>query len=250
MEELSAIGSWGPLLAVGIGLSTLLVIVRATAIRGDSRQAALSHLRRRNALLTPHEAKCFAALRAAVPDNLVFAKVRAADVVAPADALAPVVRRQVRQGIVDVYLDFLICHAQTFRPLVVVELGDDYRDGMNWREREHLLECLCLFTGLPYMRVSAREAYSSADLRGRIRESLRAEGHDTPDPAAAAHFASELSRLRDARRERTAAPPRCPQCAGPMRFLRLRRRTSAAATYWRCCRHPDCRGVLPSASRE
>ncbi|MDI1289928.1 MAG: DUF2726 domain-containing protein, partial [bacterium] len=109
---------------------------------------------------------------------LVFASVRLAEVLkvnndacrtagAKRSALMRVTQKQV---------DFVLCVAETTRPMLVIELDDQTHGRSDRRERDEFVDEACATAGLPILHVRAARTYDAADIANRIGGALSLVG--------------------------------------------------------------------------
>lgn len=125
------------------------------------------------ALLTPAERSFFGVLQQAVgSDYQIFAKVRLADIVRP-------VRNPSRSGwqsafnrIAGKHVDFVLCDSSRLGVVAVIELDDRTHNRFERGVRDSLVDSALADAHIPVLRVSARQAYSPAQIRERMQSLL------------------------------------------------------------------------------
>lgn len=143
----------------------------------------------RQGVLTAGELAFFPVLLSAVrlvaeqrqaAEPLVLAKVRLADVVEVATAesgslsLTPSQRTTAQNRINSKHVDFVVCHPQTTRPLVVVELDDSSHNQPRRQARDEFVDRVCGSGPRPIhvLHVRASSSYDAERLAKQIQEAL------------------------------------------------------------------------------
>lgn len=117
-------------------------------------------------LLTPPERKFFVVLHKAVsPDLHVFAKVRLADIIQTKRGLPKNIWRRAFNRICNKHVDFVACHPETFKVLVVIELDDSSHDSSKARKTDNFKDAALAAASIPILRVPTQRSYSASLLR-------------------------------------------------------------------------------------
>jgi very-short-patch-repair endonuclease len=121
-------------------------------------------------LLTPSEAAFYLALvLAAGRRYIVFAKVRLADLCQDLDRWADI---QAFNKVSSKRVDFVLCDAMTFRPVLAVELDDRSHLRANRRDRDALVDGIFRTMGLGVYRQWVRRSYDPAAIARSIEDAL------------------------------------------------------------------------------
>ena len=122
-------------------------------------------------LLTASEAVFYAALLLAVGTRyVVFAKVRLADLCQDLDRWADTAAfNQVSSK----HVDFVLCDATTFKPVLAVELDDRSHVRANRRDRDALVDRVFQTMGLGAYRQWVRRSYDPAAIARGIEDALQ-----------------------------------------------------------------------------
>lgn len=135
----------------------------------------------RDSLLTPGEARFYAALREAVgPEGsrfAIMAKVRLEDVlIIPTmergDEDARSKRMSARGFVKSRHLDFLLCDPATLRPLLAIELDDASHQTPEARHGDDVKNKALHSAGLPLLRVRASGKYSAEEVRRTVTHAM------------------------------------------------------------------------------
>jgi Protein of unknown function (DUF2726) len=139
------------------------------------------HYKERTFLLTPTELDFFHALKLAVSKNeTIFAKVRQADVLETNYQKSHPAFWSKFNKISQRHFDFVLCDAQTSKPLCVIEINDkSHRRGDRIRRDQEVREAL-KHTSIQLIEIPASSSYNPDEVRKLIYE--RVTYYD--DPAA------------------------------------------------------------------
>ena len=123
--------------------------------------------RRHTFLFSKAERSLYRALRSFVPDHMIFAKVRLADLVSVTpgqpfwEHFSPINRK---------YIDFVVCDA-TLSPVLAIEL-DHLTGGKSDRLSVDELKSMLASASLPVVRIPSRRHYLFNELRRSLRPYL------------------------------------------------------------------------------
>jgi len=237
----------------GIVAVLLLIALAVVAARRQRYGGVSVPSYRRRDFLSKAEHAFFAVLQQAVAqDGLVFAKVRLADLLAPAAGQGSGGWQGAFNKIQAKHIDFVLCSPGDVAPRLAIELDDASHRQARRKERDQFLEAACQSAGLPLLRIAVHRDYVMRELREQIAPylglELAVDRHPTmelpaappPPPAASETAASET---RPALPPEPIAPPVCPKCGAPM--LRREGKSGALAgkVFWGCSTFPKCRGI-------
>jgi len=216
-------------------LEALLPAIR-DALGSGSPRAMTGPLpyRLRDDFLSPAEHSFFLVLRQAVADwAIICPKVSLGDLFYAQTGS----RRQnasSRSRIDRKHVDFVLCHPETLRPLVAVELDDGSHQRPDRQRRDRFVANVFSAAGLPLARLPVRYAYSPRELGESLRQA--ATGGDIPTAP------EELSGPPPPATDGSGAPP-CPKCGRPMVQRTAKRGGRSGTPFWGCPDYPHCRGV-------
>jgi len=126
------------------------------------------------------------------------------------------------------HVDFLLCHPQTLKPQIGVELVRSVPAG-GTRSADQFMEDLFLTAGLPLVQIPTNDRYVIAEIVGLFR-------------AAVSRVKQIERRLADVSRD---SIPMCPVC-GKLMVLRTHRvGPQAGQLYYGCVDNPTCTGTVP-----
>ena len=121
-------------------------------------------------LLTPSEAAFYTALLLAAGRRyVVFAKVRLADLCQDLDRWADT---RAFNKVSSKHVDFVLCDAATFRPVLVVELDDRSHLRADRRSRDEFVDGIFRTMGLGVYRQWVRHSYDPAAIARGIEDAL------------------------------------------------------------------------------
>jgi hypothetical protein len=162
-------------------VALVLLVIAATLVRLMRQQKKTAQIVADNyeavpALLTPAERSFFGVLQQAVAsDYQIFAKVRLADIVRP-------VRNPSRSGwqsafnrITGKHVDFVLCDSSSLRVMAVIELDDRSHERFERGIRDGLVDSALTAARIPILRVSARQSYSTAQIREQVQNLFRSD---------------------------------------------------------------------------
>ena len=98
-------------------------------------------------------------------EHRVFGKVRVADVASVKSGLNNSVRQGALNRVAQKHFDFIVCRASDLSILCAVELNDKSHGSQRAKTRDSLILNVCQAIDLPLLTVTARQAYSTHDLR-------------------------------------------------------------------------------------
>lgn len=117
-------------------------------------------------LLSKEELSFYGVLKRAVKDtDVVFAKVRLADVLMPAKDQARLWRRRADKKISGRQFDFIICAANDLAIMLAIEL-DEVSDTAV--KQDYFLDSACESAGLPLLRVNVASGYALGNIKERL----------------------------------------------------------------------------------
>jgi len=150
-----------------------LYLIKARQMKAASK-AGIYYLRK--SLLSPAERSFLGVLDPLVPDGVrVFGKVRLEDIVGVKSGLERGERQAARNRISRKHVDFLLVRASDLAPLAGIELDDSSHQENERQERDVFVDSVFESAGLPLLHVTARKAYSPAELRGQLATALGSE---------------------------------------------------------------------------
>lgn len=127
--------------------------------------------RARGEVLTAAEREFFAVLRPITAGKHgLLAKVRVGDILTvPGQGSA---QTSARNRLNQKHADFVLCDANTTRPLLIIELDDKSHDTPSRKERDDFLDAAYKAAGLPILHVRAARTYSPAQVGAAIEAAL------------------------------------------------------------------------------
>jgi hypothetical protein len=136
------------------------------------------------ALLTPAERSFFGVLQQALAsDYQIFAKVRLADIVRPVRSPSRSGWRSAFNRITGKHVDFVLCDSERLGIVAVVELDDRTHERFERGVRDSLVDTALADAKIPVLRVSARQAYSPAQIREQVQSLFRSHERVTKNAA-------------------------------------------------------------------
>jgi len=190
--------------------------------------------RTRDDFLSPAELSFYRALSAAVGAQVhICPKVNLADVFF---VVKPNENMSARGRISQKHVDYLLCHPQSMKPLVGIELDDSSHSRADRQERDALVDGVFAAAGLPLVRVPAAASYSPADLALKLAAHLPGAVAAAPAPVTAPASQAASS---------GGAAPGCPKCGVPMVLRTASKGEQAGRQFYGCPNYPKCRETRP-----
>lgn len=192
---------------------------------GPAHASAELPYRLRDDFLSPAELSFYRVLRFAVKEQaIVFAKVNLADIFF---VVRPNENQSHRNKIDRKHVDFLICNAETMKPLVGLELDDKSHEQPKRVERDEFVDAVFEAADLPLIHVTARAAYEPNALIELLAPHLSVRPIAARVPMAA----------------NPATSPICPKCGTQMVERVASKGPNAGKKFWGCQNYPKCREV-------
>jgi hypothetical protein len=185
--------------------------------------------RLRDDFLSQAELSFYHVLRTVTGDNAVIcSKVNLADiffVVKPNENLA------YRNKIDRKHVDFLLCDAQSLRPIVGVELDDASHKRADRQARDAFVDSVFKTAELPLIHVPARATYNVSELTALLASYFERSAtlHVAEPPKLSVH---------------TGDAPVCDKCGIPMVMRTTSRGDRKGERFWGCANYPKCRKVV------
>lgn len=118
----------------------------------------------RAAFMSAQHAACYAAIKSALPEYEVFARVSLAAFMAPADNLAGFAREAQERRLADAVVDFLVCD-KAFKSIAAVQCGAKHGKAA---ETAAFAAACVQSSGLRWVEVESQSVVGGADLRRRV----------------------------------------------------------------------------------
>lgn len=134
------------------------------------------------------------------------------------------------------HVDFLLCDLRTVRPIVGIELDDKSHRRADRQVRDEFVEEVFRAAKLPLVRIPAKHAYSTEELKSLLLPYL---GNDKVAPANLTVATEPENQL-----------PRCPNCGSEMVLRTARSGSSQGEKFWGCSSFPKCRGILKYVTKD
>ena len=188
----------------------------------------------RDDFLSPAEASFFQVLRRVTGQQvIVLAKVNLNDLFF-AQTGDPRRNRAVSNRIDRKHVDFLLCDAQTLRPVLGIELDDRSHERPERKARDELVDGVFAAAGLPLLRVPTRVSYAPEELVALIQPCFGAT-EPSVSPASEAPEPAQGAPVTQA----------CPKCGAAMALRTAKSGPNAGGQFWGCTNYPRCRTTLP-----
>lgn len=129
------------------------------------------------------------------------------------------------------HVDFLLCDATSYKPVMGVELDDSSHGRKDRAERDRFVDQVFAVAGLPLLRVPAARSYSTDVIGKAISDRLSGFR-----PAA-------VATARPPEPRSSIATPTCPKCSTPMVLRTAKRGTTKGDQFYGCANYPKCHEV-------
>lgn len=107
---------------------------------------------------------------------LILIKVRVADVLQPEHGLTKSVWQIAYNQISAKHFDFVICDQTSFEIIAAIELDDRSHQRENRKRHDKILNAACESANFPLLRISARNSYSTKEIKTIVLGSIRDYG--------------------------------------------------------------------------
>lgn len=141
------------------------------------------------------------------------------------------VRRFYSNKIKSKHIDFMLCDAETLKPLAAIELDDNSHNRPSRRERDKFLNAAFQAVGLPIIHIRVQYSYNPDEIRKAIQQEIKRAADPVPPP--------QVENVEAPR------PPTCPSCHTPMVERVASRGPQAGQPFWGCENYPNCREIKP-----
>ncbi len=183
--------------------------------------------RLRDDFLSPAELSFYRVLRLAVKEQVVICpKVNLSDLFF---VTRPNGNQKYRNKIDRKHVDFVLCHVDTMRPLLGIELDDAGHQRADRVERDQFVDQVFQAAGLPLVRVPAKVGYDPKAIAAQLAPHLGGP------PAVATTSSPSLTQANQ--------PPICQKCGVPMVQRVASKGEHKGRQFWGCPNFPRCREV-------
>lgn len=161
------------------------------------------------------------------------------------------------------HVDFLLCAAETMRPLVGIELDDSSHQRDARQARDTFVDGVFAAADLPLLHIAVKRTYSLSELEAQLAPYLGVAIAPTvapPTPAPKAKTESKANATPPPKRAPITAPapplsaptpkaetvesPPCPKCGSKMTLRVIKGGNNAGNKFWGCSTYPTCRGMV------
>ncbi len=142
------------------------------------------------------------------------------------------------------HIDFLLCHPQTMKPLLGIELDDASHAKDSQKGKDEFLNQVFKAANLPLLRIPAQRGYNPDEIGRKIRALLAApvatQRVNPSRPLVSAPASPLTTKVAPAQ----AIPPKCPKCGDQMVLRTVTKGENKGNTFYGCTNYPRCRGVI------
>jgi very-short-patch-repair endonuclease len=204
-------------------LTAILSIFNKDTKKADERLP----YRLRDDFLSPAEFSFYKVLQGVLGNRFVIqSKVRLADLFFVA---LPNENFSYLGKIAQKHIDFIVCDAQTMKPLFGIELDDSSHQRKNRQERDHFVEEAFAAASFPLVRFPVKSSYTSDEIVALIKPIFT---KNKPQQAA------------EVVKQQTNEVPLCPKCNLPMVLRTSTRGNNQGKEFFGCVNFPKCRVVV------
>lgn len=159
-----------------------LILLKAATGKAESTTDVKNTLgyRKKKTLFTEAERSFLGVLDQCIDLNQyrVFGKVRVADIVEPNPSKNRSEWQKAFNPIKAKHFDYVICAADTLKPVCAIELDDKSHNQKKRQQRDQLLESVCKDANLPLIRVPAKRSYKPEEVKGLLAKLFAQEQFD------------------------------------------------------------------------
>ena len=156
-----------------LGASILFYILLTILYKGKAKGTSsidFSDYHLKESLLTKNEMGFYETLKKVVEDDLiVFSMVRLADIFSIGRGKG---YQAALNRINPRHIDFILCHKDTLRPVVAIELDDKSHERSDRIKRDEFVNQLFESAGLPLLRYPSKSHYTPNDVGGKLNSIL------------------------------------------------------------------------------
>ncbi|WP_415899100.1 DUF2726 domain-containing protein [Neptuniibacter sp. QD48_11] len=144
----------------------LIFLKKFAAQSSDSSDNTLGY-RQKKTLFTEAERSFLGVLDQCIDpeQHRVFGKVRVADIVEPNPTKNRSEWQKAFNPIKAKHFDYVICTADTLKPVYAIELDDKSHNQKKRQQRDQLLDNVCQDSNLPLIRVPAKRSYKPEEIK-------------------------------------------------------------------------------------
>ncbi len=150
----------------------LLIFLKKLAANagGDTNSQSSLGYRKKKTLFTEAERSFLGVLDKCLDASKyrVFGKVRVADILEPNPTKNRSEWSRAFGRIKAKHFDYVICAADTLKPVCAIELDDKSHNQKKRQQRDQLLESVCKDTSLPLIRVPAKRSYKPEEVKALL----------------------------------------------------------------------------------
>ncbi|WP_415904364.1 DUF2726 domain-containing protein [Neptuniibacter sp. QD48_55] len=158
----------------------LIFLKKLAAQSSDSSDNTLGY-RQKKTLFTEAERSFLGVLDQCIDpkQHRVFGKVRVADIVEPNPTKNRSEWSRAFGKIKAKHFDYVICTADTLKPVCAIELDDKSHSQKKRQQRDQLLESVCEEANLPLIRVPAKRSYKLEEVKAALAKRFVQEQSDS-----------------------------------------------------------------------
>lgn len=164
------------------------------------------------------------------------------------------------------HVDFLLCHPQTVRPILGIELDDKSHQRPDRQKRDHLVDGIFAAAQLPLVHITVKQGYPTEklnaylqkkagvmpkqQLENNLQHPLQAKEIGTPTPQTLPTVSAQAEEIGIPTSPAPPTSPSCPKCGADMVKRTAKSGANAGGEFWGCSNYPRCRGIVTVSGNE
>lgn len=140
------------------------------------------------------------------------------------------------------HVDFLVCDAETMKPVLAIKLVDATQWRPEHRERDRFINAAFEAADFPLLRVPVKPRYTQQEIADQLKASFSKSSGNKPE-SGPQNIALDIQQRLDGK---TGAPI-CPKCEVPMVLRIATKGKQKGRKFYACVNFPQCRELRPVA---
>jgi hypothetical protein len=196
--------------------------------------------RLRDDFLSPAEFSFYRILSSVIgSERIIQSKVRLADIFFVA---RPNENAKYFNKITAKHLDFLICDANSMKPMLGIELDDASHQKSDRIERDEFVDQVFQAANLPLLHVPNQRSYSTREIEALISPYIAIA---SIQPGTASSESKQTAAQTPENKPVSPAAPICPKCGVPMVVRTVAQGEHKGKQFYGCSNYPRCREMKP-----
>jgi hypothetical protein len=140
------------------------------------------------------------------------------------------------------HVDFLLCHPQTIRPILGIELDDKSHQRLDRQKRDQLIDGVFAAAELPLVHIPVKYGYPTEKLNAYLQQTAGAVPQQHPENEPRQTLQAEETVIPTP--PTSPVSPSCPKCGADMVKRTAKSGANAGGEFWGCSNYPRCRGIV------